>query len=396
MPENRPNEDQTPHGKRNSRPYTVSELSRKRRNRPAKLSHVLSFSKDVPRHSLVDRLAANPASLIGIPRLEPIHASNKISFGSSALTELAQTLVEIAEANQSDWITAEKTPSTLVERALRRYLAANGQSTIAEHFELSLTLGEAIVDSVYGEAEPTSPGQLFFVLNTESSFALGVGEAITELDAAHAGMGQAFYDGLRQSLYRWIRVYDDMDARERIEQMTEWAEGEDDPESYEIPKLEQDLPSCLKGKQHSDPARPLASIPPLATPWLKELVETALELGRVSHSIDRPKLDEEWIERERSYHSLDLPLPAVLLYFRPGDAVMACFDDECEQWGQETPEPNLIIPLRPDDPASVRQALAVIETLMRVLVLTVRIKTIIESREKSTCDSVSMSEANSN
>ena len=85
-----------------------------------------------------------------------------------------------------------------------------------------------------------------------------------------------------------------------------------------------------------------------------------------------------------------------MLYFRAGDAVMACFDDECEQWGQETPEPNLIIPLRPDDPASVRQALAAVETLMKVLVLTIRIKNIIESREKSTCDSVSMSEANSN
>jgi len=70
---------------------------------------------------------------------------------------------------------------------------------------------------------------------------------------------------------------------------------------------------------------------------------------------------------------------------------MACFDDECEHWGQETPEPNLIVPLRADDPASVRQALAVVETLMRVLVLAVRIKTIIESREKSTCDSASIS-----
>src|ERR1035441_10336377 len=89
-------------------------------------------------------------------------------------------------------------------------------------------------------------------------------------------------------------------------------------------------------------------------------------------------------------------LPAVLLYFRPGDAIMACFDDECEHWGQETPEPNPIIPVRPEDPASVRQALAVIETLMKVLVLTVRIKNIVESREKSKCDSVSMSEANSN
>jgi hypothetical protein len=337
---------------------------------------------------------ANPASLIGIPQLEPVHVGNKISFGSSGLTALSQTLVEIGLATEADWVAAEKSPSTLVEQVLRRYLADRGQSIIAEHFELYLTLGEAIVDRVYGEAEP-SPGQLFFVLNTESSFALGVGDAISELEGAHAGMGQAFYDALRQALYRWIRVYDDLDARERIEQMTEWAEGEDDPESYEIPKLEQDLPPCLADKQHSDPARPLASFPLPAAPWLKELVETALELDRVSHSIERPKLDEEWLDRERNYHSLDLPLPAVLLYFRSGDAVMACFEDECEHWGQETPEPNLIIPLQPNDPVSVRQALGVVETLMQVLVLTVRIKTIIESREKPTCDSVSMSEANS-
>src|SRR5271157_3612705 len=209
-------------------------------------------------------------------------------------------------------------------------------------------------------------------------------------------MGQAFYDALRQSLYRWIRVYDDLDARERIEQMTEWAEGEDVPDSYETPKLDQDLPDCLADKQRSDTARPLASFPLPAIPRLRELVETTIELQRVSHLMERPRRDDEWLERERHYHSLDLPLPAILLYFRPGDAVMACFDDECEYWGQETPEPNLIIPVRPDDPASARQALAVIETLMQVLALTVRIKTIIENREKSTCDSVLMSEANSN
>ena len=135
---------------------------------------------------------ANPASLIGIPRLEPVHAGNKISFGSSALTALAQTLVKIDQANESDWIAAGKTPSTLVEQVLRRYLADRGQSIIAEHFELSLTLGEAIVDSVYGEAEPTSPGQLFFVLNTESSFALGVGDAITELEGAYPAWDRRF------------------------------------------------------------------------------------------------------------------------------------------------------------------------------------------------------------
>src|ERR1019366_3644685 len=97
---------------------------------------------------------ANPASLIGIPRLEPVHVGNKIGFGSSALTVLARALVEIDQANESDWIAAEKAPPTLVEKVLRRYLADRGQSVIAEPFELSLAPGEAIVDRVYGEAEP--------------------------------------------------------------------------------------------------------------------------------------------------------------------------------------------------------------------------------------------------
>jgi hypothetical protein len=178
--------------------------------------------------------------------------------------------------------------------------------------------------------------------------------------------------------------------------MTEWAEGEEDPDSYEIPKLEQDLPPCLAEKHPSATTKPLASFPVPTVPWLRELVETTIELDRASQSIERPTVNEEWLERARDYHSLDLPLPAVLLYFQPGDAVMACFDDECEHWGQEAPEPNLIIPFRADDSFSVRHALAVLETLMKVLVLTVRIKTVIESREKPTCDSVSMSEANSN
>ena len=209
-------------------------------------------------------------------------------------------------------------------------------------------------------------------------------------------MKPALYDTLRQALYRWIRVYDDWDARNRIEHGWSGRKGKEDPDSYEIPKLDQDLPGCLRSRAPAESPQCLDSFPAPTEPSLKELVQATLELHRISHSMERPPLDEDWLESQRSDHSLDLPLPAILLYFKPGDAVMACFDDECEYWGQETPEPNLIVPLRPNDPASVRQALAVIETLMRVLVLTVRIKTLIENREKSLCDSASTSAANSN
>src|SRR5665811_1900184 len=74
------------------RPRAGSLPARKRRSRLSRTGYL-----------------ANPASLIGIPRLQPVHAGNKISFGSSALTALAQALVEIDQADESDWIAAEKT-----------------------------------------------------------------------------------------------------------------------------------------------------------------------------------------------------------------------------------------------------------------------------------------------
>lgn len=338
-----------------------------------------------------------PASgLIGLAKLQPHHGGEKIGFGSSALTMLAESLVEIGLAHEADWAAAQKLPSTLVDQVLRRFLADHGQGVIAQHFELHLTLGESIIDSAYGEPDETAAGQLFFVLNTESSFALGIGRAIEELQLLQAGLGEAFYDSLRQSLCRWVRVYDDWDARERIEQMAEWAEGEDDPDSYEIPKLEPDLPACLRHRTFADRGQPLGSFSLPAIPPLQRLVELTLELESVSQTVERPKVDEDLLEREREQHSLDSPLPAILLHFHPGDAVMACFDNECEFWGQETPEPNLIVPLRPDDPDSVRQALTIIETLLRVLVLAVEIKQVAEPEEGATCASASTSAANSN
>ena len=235
------------------------------------------------------RYLANPASLIGIPRLEAAHAGSRITFGCSDLTALAQSLVKTSLATECDWIAAGKTPAALVDSVFRRFLRDHGQETIAEHFELYLTLGESIVDTSYSDSGADSAGQLFLVLNTESSFPLGIGTVIEELERCHPGMGVAFCETLRQALYRWVRVYDDWDARNRIEQMVEWAEGEEDPDSYEIPKLDQDLPECLRSRESSESSQSLDSFPTPTEPSLKELVEMTLELHRVSHSIDRPR-----------------------------------------------------------------------------------------------------------
>ena len=91
---------------------------------------------------------------------------------------MAQTLVEIDLATELDWIAAGKAPAALVHSVFRRFLRDHVQETIAEHFELSLTLGESIVDSTYSDSGADSDGQLFLVLNTQSSFPLGIGKVV--------------------------------------------------------------------------------------------------------------------------------------------------------------------------------------------------------------------------
>ena len=106
--------------------------------------------------------------------------------------------------------------------------------------------------------------------------------------------------------------------------MTEWAEGED-PDSYEIPKLEPDLPSCLKDRKRREVAPPLQSFAAPSDPSLNELVATTIELHQVSSSVERPTIDADFLDQEREFHSLDSPLPSVLLYFHAGDAVTRVF-----------------------------------------------------------------------
>lgn len=353
-----------------------------------------AFGAGTRRSALARHRYLAPASgLIGIPKLQTDQAGEKIGFGSSSLTALAQSLVELGLATPVGWTDAARIPSNLVDLALRRFLADRSQALIANHFELSLTLGESIIDSAYGEAKPATSDQLFFVLNTESSFPLCVGHAIDQLESVMDGLGVAFYDALRESLYRWVRVYDDWDARARVEQIEEWTESEEDPDSYEIPKLEHDLPPCLRGRKFDEHSKALGAFSVPTATQLRQVVELTLELERVSNAVERPKVDEELLDCERNYHSLDSPLPSILLYFHPGDAVMGCYDNECEFWGQETPEPNLIVPLRPDEPVTVRNALAAIDALMGVLVLTIEIRKLVEPEEGTACASESMSEA---
>ena len=144
---------------------------------------------------------ANPPCLMGIPRLERTHAGRKISFGSSTLSALAGTLVETDLASESDWISRRKASFHAGRLCAPPVLERPRTESVAEHFELSLTLGESIVGSIYSDSGGETSGQLFLVLNTESSFAMGVGDAIADLEAVQPWNGRGF---LRHPAARFV------------------------------------------------------------------------------------------------------------------------------------------------------------------------------------------------
>ena len=90
---------------------------------------------------------ANPASLIGIPRLEAAHAGNRSASVRPPSPHWLKPWWKSTSPLNRTGSPQRKTPPHWSSMCFRRYLADHGQSIIAEHFELSLTLGEAIVDS---------------------------------------------------------------------------------------------------------------------------------------------------------------------------------------------------------------------------------------------------------
>ena len=150
-----------------------------------------------------------------------------------------------------------------------------------------------------------------------------------------------------------MRAYDYHDAEERVEMLREWYEGEENADQYEMPDVEGCTPKCLKA-----PALGLRGLEELSqsigNQEIKGLIRALLDLSRVSKQARRPEFTEDM---EEQLMDSNPPLPCLLAAFSSGDAVVGCFDDEAQRAMEVTPQPNLIIPLRLCDPASVRLGL---------------------------------------
>ena len=204
---------------------------------------------------------------------------------------------------------------------------------------------------------------LYLIIDPDSAAFVLLRPVFERLETVHPGLPATFFRHLVGSLNRWVRVYDYHDAEERVDMLREWYEGEEGAEQYEVPDIEGGTPRCLK--EHPIGLRALKELSRnVADQQVKLLITGLLELCRVSKQAKRPEFTDEMGEQLMDSNP---PLPSLLAAFSSGDAVVGCFDDEAQTAMEVTPQPNLIIPLKLCDPASVRRAFEILRVVCQTL-----------------------------
>jgi hypothetical protein len=298
------------------------------------------------RISAADKLMAAPCGIV-LPTLAEMPTEHRFSADDREMIALAETLIKCDVAVSEDWKKSRQDPLKYLLLTLERCIQTHGGSAIDRRFDLDLTLSDRLVD--YSD-ERGPADTLYLVLDPDSAAFVLLSPTIELLEKVDPRLPAAFYSYFAGALNRWVRVYDYHDAEERVEMLREWYEGEENAEQYyELPDVEGCTPKSLKEQPLS-----LCGLRKIneevRDPEVRALITGLLELCRVSKRAKRPEFTEDMGEQLMDSNPA---LPCLLAAFSSGDAVVGCFDEECETALEVTPQPNVIIPLRLSDAKSV-------------------------------------------
>lgn len=296
-----------------------------------------------------DRLMAPPCQVV-LPTLEKVPVEQRFSVDDREVIALAEILVKSDIAVVEDWQESGRDATKYLLLTLQRWIRDHGGSAIKRRFDLDLTLSDRLVD--YSDARGLE-GTLYLIVDPDSAAFVLLNSLLELLEKTDPCLPATFFSHFARSLNRWVRVYDYHDAEERVDMLREWYEGEENPEQYEVPDIEGCTPRCLKERPLS--LRGLKKVSrSIRSREVRALVSGLLEFCRISQQAKRPEFTEDMGEQLMDSNPA---LPCLLAAFSSRDAVVGCFDDEAQTAMEVTPQPNLIIPLKLSDPASVCQAL---------------------------------------
>jgi hypothetical protein len=274
---------------------------------------------------------------------------------------LGMSLLRLGISRPDDW---SGSAVDFVERGFRRFCSQNRAVDVKRVWVGDLRITDSLFELTEPERNQVEAGRegmtdhLFLVGDYEAAASIPIGATLARLESENDLLPAAFYKIFTTNLYKWMRVYDYLDAQEHAETWMEDLSAEE-LEASVYRKVDMEIPASIKG--HSKTlkyrrARALLQDIRPHTSVVHELIRHVLEMdahgqgqehawpGQITER-DVPDVDDWLADAEYSR-------PGCLVTWYENDAINACFDEEAQHMGENGPcQPNVALPIHLNKPA---------------------------------------------
>lgn len=264
-------------------------------------------------------------------------------------------MLRLGFCQPSDW---SGSAVDFVERGFSRFCRQSGAVEAKKVWVGDLRIADYLFelteqerDQMEAEREDGTE-QLFLIGDYEAAASIPIGATLARLEGEHELLPAAFYQVLTTNLYKWMRVYDYIDAEDHAEM---WMEdiSDEELEASVYRKVEIEIPHCIK--KHSKrlsyaKARALLRQIRPRDSVARQLIRYTLEMdssgrghehawpGHLGEK-DVPGIGDWLMDAESSR-------PGCLVTWYENNAINACFDEEAQHMGENGAcRPNVAIPI---------------------------------------------------
>ena len=293
---------------------------------------------------------------VTVPRLKGIRSRYCTRWDEGPAAVLGMSLLRLGICRPNDW---SGSAVDFVERGFTRFCSQNRAVDAKRIWVGDLRITDSLFELTEQERNQVEAGRegvtdhLYLIGDYEAAASIPIGATLIRLEAEHALLPAAFYVVLTTNLYKWMRVYDYLDAQEHAET---WIEDLSDEElkASVYRKVDTEIPACIKGHSKAlkyKRARALLQDIRPGTSVAHELIRHVLEMdahgqgqehawpGQITEK-DVPGVDAWLADAEYSR-------PGCLITWYENDAINACFDEEAQHMGENGPcQPNVALPIR--------------------------------------------------
>jgi len=308
---------------------------------------------------------------VSIPGLKGVRWRYCTRWDEGPAATLGMSLLRLEICRPGDWTGSAV---DFVERGFNRFCRQYGAAEAKKVWVGDLRIADTLFELTEQERNQIEAGrdesiqQLFLIADYEAAASIPIGATLAQLDVEHDLLPAAFYRVFTTNLYKWMRVYEYVDAQEHAET---WMEdlNDEELETSVYRKVDQQIPDCIKNYSKAlkygrarillEMIRPRAAV-------TRQLVHHVLEMDArgQGHEHQWPgHLKEQDVPGIGDWlMDAESPRPGCLITWYENDAINACFDEEAQHMGENGPcLPNIVLPIKLDQPGKldnqVRKAL---------------------------------------